>query len=150
MPGYKTHLVAGTILPGAALAGAVWQGWYDPTPLQAATLLAIAAMSSLFPDTDTCSMGRKIFYGVMLFTDIVLLVNHEYKWASILGLFAMLPALGEHRGWTHTWWAMLAVPAPIVLIPMYLYQYAWQILIPFYVAAVAGYATHLLLDRTIK
>ncbi len=147
MPGYKVHLLGGGALAGAALGGVYWLEWYRPDPLIGAFLVAVALLASLFPDTDTNSKGRPFFYGVMAFTDVVLLANEEYKWAALLGLFAMLPAIGNHRGWTHTWWAMLAVPLPILLLPMVLFESPWQPLLPFYCAAILGYGSHLALDR---
>ncbi len=148
MPGYKTHLTGGAVVSGGALAGLLYLGYYEPEPLAAASLIAIAMMASLFPDVDTSSMGRKLFYAIMAFTDLVLIVNKHYEWAALLGLFAMLPAVGNHRGWTHTWWAMLVVPLPIMLIPLALYPDAsWQEPAPYYAAAVLGYFSHLALDR---
>jgi membrane-bound metal-dependent hydrolase YbcI (DUF457 family) len=92
-------------------------------------------------------MGQHLFYGLMAFTDIILLINKEYEWAALVGLFAMLPAAARHRGWTHTWWAMLVVPAPMVLVPVIFFHASWMPLMPFYAAAVLGYFSHLALDR---
>lgn len=147
MPGYKAHLAGGAVLSGAILAACIWLEFYEPQPLMAAALIAIAMMAALFPDTDTESKGQNFFYGLMAFTDLILLVNKEYEWAAILGLFAMLPAVGKHRGWTHTWWAMLIVPLPIIILPMAFFHARWEDLLPFYLAAVVGYLSHLALDR---
>ncbi len=116
-------------------------------PLLGAGLICISAMASLFPDVDTCSMARKFFYGILAILDVVLLINGYYKWAAIIGLAAMLPAVGDHRGWTHTWWAMLVVPGAILSVPLLLYKLPWEILVPYYIAAVIGYFSHLALDR---
>lgn len=68
-------------------------------------------------------------------------------WSAWLGLFAMLPALGAHRGWTHTWWAMLLVPLPILAMPAMLIDFrAVQTFLPFYGAFAGGFFSHLLLD----
>ena len=147
MPGYKAHLAGGAALGASSIAAAVYFA-YLPTDIWMLTVLfAIALMASLFPDTDTESKGQNLFYGLMAVTDLFLIVNQYYEWAAILGLFAMLPALGRHRGWTHTWWAMLLVPAPIMLLPWILFRQEWMTTLPFYLAAVVGYFSHLLLDR---
>jgi membrane-bound metal-dependent hydrolase YbcI (DUF457 family) len=86
----------------------------------------------------------------MVIIGLVLILKKEYKAASILGCCAMLPALGHHRGWTHTLWAMVVVPMPIIILPIIFYHFPWKALVPFYLAAVFGYFTHLLLDREFK
>jgi membrane-bound metal-dependent hydrolase YbcI (DUF457 family) len=76
-----------------------------------------------------------------------LIYQNFYRWAAWLGLIAMLPALGHHRGWTHTWWAMLAVGLPIAVIPQVLLGAdSINVFLPFYAAFTLGYFSHLLLD----
>jgi len=148
MPGYKTHLFGGLLFGGAALFAAVWFGLLVFEPGPTAALLVIAALAALFPDVDTNSKGQHLFYILLAGADIALMVKEQYRWAAILGFFAMLPAIGNHRGWTHTWWAALLVPAPIVALPMAFYAHDWRALLPFYLAAVVGYLSHLAFDRT--
>lgn len=147
MPGYKAHLTGGAALGGGTIAAAVYFSYLPNDVWLLSALFAIAVMASLFPDTDTESKGQNFFYSIMAITDILLIVNHYYQWAAILGLFAMLPALGKHRGWTHTWWAMLIVPAPLIALPWIFFRETWVVTLPFYLAAVVGYFSHLLLDR---
>ena len=40
------------------------------------------------------------------------------------------------------------IPCPVLVAPMMLMNVAWQVLLPFYLAAVLGYYSHLLLDGT--
>jgi len=110
-------------------------------------LLCISLLASLFPDVDTDSKGQNLFYSLLAALDLGLMIKGLYKWAAILGFCAMLPALGHHRGWTHTWWAMLLVPSVILVLPMIFYSISIEKLLPFYLAAVIGYFSHLLLDR---
>jgi len=147
MPGYKIHITGAALLAGGALTALYMLGAYKPEPLQAAALVATCLLASLFPDVDTSSKGRPVFYGLLAALDLVLMINGQYKWAALVGLVAMLPALGNHRGWTHTWWAMLAVPLAVLLLPFLLFEFDWQRLAPFYAAAVLGYFSHLALDR---
>ena len=54
----------------------------------------------LFPDVDTNSKAQDIFFGLYsLWMFIVTTGNIQA--ATYLGLIAMLPIVGHHRGWTH-------------------------------------------------
>jgi len=150
MPGYRTHLAGGVVLAAGGLAFLFWAGLYRPGWEKAAVLLAIAALAALFPDVDTDSRGQHLFYSGLFILDVGLIATERYVWAALLGLFAMLPAIGRHRGWTHTWWASLAVPLPLLLLPPYLFGADWQGFAPHYLAAVGGYVSHLLMDGTVK
>lgn len=159
MPGYKGHIT------GALVAFAVYAAVLAyvvlveliPVPLDPAgapvrtlmysiALLVLAVLFGLWPDVDIDSKGRRIFYGLFLIVDVYLIITGRFEAAAYLGLFAILPAVGKHRGWTHTWWAMLLVPSPLLIVPyLNLPETPW-IGLPFYLAAVVGYFSHLLLD----
>ncbi|MXY27250.1 hypothetical protein F4Y59_03685 [Candidatus Poribacteria bacterium] len=93
----------------------------------------------------------------------------RYLESALLGLFAMLPIMSKHRGWTHAKGTMLLLPGVFLLLPVYATYPEWQdgdnllesfdalveweefpaiILtgLPFYVASFIGYASHLYLD----
>jgi membrane-bound metal-dependent hydrolase YbcI (DUF457 family) len=78
-----------------------------------------------------------------------LIVVGEFELAAYLGLFAILPALGHHRGWTHTWWAMLLIPLPLLVLPYLHVPERPLIGLPFYGAAVVGYFSHLFMDGLV-
>jgi membrane-bound metal-dependent hydrolase YbcI (DUF457 family) len=147
MPGYKGHLTGGIIFGSLCLAGLVCFNVYRPDPLKALVLLMIVLLGALFPDTDTDSKGQNLFYGCLVILDLALMIDGKFEWAAILGFCALLPAIGHHRGWTHTWWAMLCIPLPIIILPMVFYKMPLPALLPFYLAAVLGYLSHLVLDR---
>lgn len=130
------------------MLGAVLQGYLAPDYLKLTGLISFCVLGSLFPDIDTDSKGQNLFYGILITADGILIYQQQYLAAAWLGLIAMLPALGHHRGWTHTWWAMFLVPLPIVIIPCLLFQddYA-RTAFNFYLAFALGYFSHLLLDR---
>lgn len=157
MANWKGHLVGGVIagtvvalgashLPIEQLAEAThllndWQ------PL--AALFVIAMLFALFPDVDTNSKAQDIFFGIAFTVDILLLLNGYIQAAAYLGFIAMLPIIGHHRGWTHSKWAMFVVPLPILAVP-YLYDpNNLAIGLLFYLAATAGYFSHLLFDGLI-
>jgi membrane-bound metal-dependent hydrolase YbcI (DUF457 family) len=159
MAGYKGHIVGALVCDGiyvAALrtasptllhqtAGLV-QNWQT-----AAALLVIGVLFGLWPDVDTNSMGQNIFFGLAFAADIILIATGRFEAAAYLGLLAMTPIIGHHRGWTHSFLAMVLVPLPILLVP-YLYRHEIvSISILVYGAALIGYFSHLLLDgRVIK
>ena len=147
MPGYKGHLAGGLFFAVMGMVGAVLLGWLTLNPLLAAGLTGFCLLGALFPDVDTDSKGQNLFYAVFAAVDLGLILGKFYMWAAWLGFFAMLPAIDSHRGWTHTWWAMLLVPLPILGVPL-LVQGAesLRVFLPFYLAFCAGYFSHLLLD----
>ncbi len=157
MANYKGHIV------GGLAASAIYAGVLSFTPVQRfaetanllhswqaiAAVFVIGTLFGLFPDVDTNSKAQDIFFGIVFPLDILLLATGNIQAAAYLGLIAMLPIIGHHRGWTHAKWAMLVVPLPILLIP-YLYNHAiLPISAMYYGAAVAGYFSHLLLDGLI-
>ena len=130
----------------------------------------VAVLFGLWPDVDIKSKSQKIFYRVLFVLNVVLIVFlQKYLESALLGLFAMLPIMSRHRGWTHARITMMLLPVVFLLIPIYTGYPEWQssgnlvdhfnalrdwdhlpaaILsgLPFYVAAFIGYATHLHLD----
>lgn len=155
MAGYKGH-VAGGLVFGAgylvllALVYSVDQAWRRFGALELVgipvVLAGLCVMFALWPDVDTNSKGQQLFYSLFFGVDVVLIVLREFEWAAYLGLFAILPILGKHRGWTHTPWAMLLVPSPFLLLPLLLVPEAPLAGLPFYGAAVTGYFSHLVMD----
>lgn len=148
MPGFKAHLFGGALFFGLVLASVLWLGLYRPDEQTLLFLALIALLSALFPDVDTDSKGRVLFYGALLVVYLVLMIQGRFRLAAVLGFCALLPAIGHHRGWTHSWAAMFLVPLPIIILPMVFYERSLAAVLPFYLAAVTGYCSHLLLDRT--
>ncbi len=147
MPGYKGHIAGALALGAGALASLNWLEWYQPEPLHALAFMGCVLLGALFPDVDTDSKGQKFFYLLLLAINLTLMALGLYKWAAVLGFLAMIPVAAKHRGFIHTWWAMLIIPMLIMLLPALFYQIPLIILLPFYLASVFGYFTHLLMDR---
>lgn len=161
MAGFRKHATWGPVpyLLFASLAFGLSAGWHAsrpdslPVPLvpetlrQALICLALAFIASLFPDTDIKSKSQKLIYRMLFIVDAVLVLRMQYEWAAVLGLFAMFPLLGKHRGWTHSRLTMLLLPAPFLAYPMAQSGAPSDFTgLPYYLAAVIGYATHLALD----
>ncbi len=149
MPAYKGHIIGGTIVGVGGIVVADVFHLFKASPTISLGLLAITITGAIFPDIDTHSKGRPWVYGAFLLAALCLCYNELFKEAAMLGMMTMLPCLGSHRGWTHDWWAMIVVPLPLVLAPMYFLGWDWQSTMPYYVAAVAGYASHLVLDKAL-
>lgn len=162
MAGYRGHLAGAAVFAALYLAAlAAVHGAYgtwahlSPTALAggAAGVVALALMFGLWPDVDTNSKGQNLFYSIFFAADVALIAARRFEWAAYLGLFTILPALGRHRGWTHTWWAMLLIPSPLVALPLWLApeqpEAALAVGLPFYGAAVAGYLSHLFFDGMV-
>lgn len=133
MANWKGHVIGGVALGGAyasamslvpverfAEAAGLLHDWQA-----LAAALVISVLFALFPDVDTNSKGQNIFFGLALAVDILLIWSGNIQAAAYLGLIAMLPVVGKHRGWTHSKLAMLLVPLPILVIP---YPYNTQML----------------------
>jgi len=147
MPGFKAHLFGGALFFGLALVAVLWLGLYQPDQQTLFFLGLIVLLSALFPDVDTDSKGRVLFYGALLLIYLALMIQGRFRLAAVLGFCALLPAVGHHRGWTHRWWAMFLVPLPIIILPMVFYDRSLDTVLPFYLASVLGYCSHLALDR---
>lgn len=157
MSGYKGHIV------GAVAANAVYLAGVKVLPsdllersnisLQDWQLLiglfVVAILFGLFPDVDTNSVGQNLFFGIAFIAMVILIVAGKFEPAAYLGLLAMMPIIGKHRGWTHHKLAMFLVPLPIIVIPYLSNHQIWTLGLLIYGAAVAGYFSHLLLDGLI-
>lgn len=154
MPGYRGHIIAGTAFGLLLIAGLAFSPLareMEPVPLlvHGVVVLWLAILFALFPDVDIKSKGQVLFYRIFILLDLVLLIQKFYVEAALLGFLAMLPIISRHRGWTHTIPAMILVPSPILLGPMYLAKAPILDGLPFYLGAVAGYLSHLVADGVL-
>ncbi len=157
MANYKGHVVGGVVAGGASMLLLSWLPLEQSA--EAARLLydwqvfaaffVLSVLFALFPDVDTNSKGQDIFIGLAFFVDVLLILNGNYQAAAYLGLIAMLPILSHHRGWTHSKWAMLIVPSPLIILPALYNEKLILAAFVYYLASVSGYFSHLLLDGLI-
>lgn len=157
MANYKGH-VAGGLLAGTAVAATYYllpgTGMPDSAILAGdwqllVSVYVVAVLFGLWPDVDTNSKAQGIFFGLAFLADTILIIYGYYAAAAILGLLAMTPIVGSHRGWTHSRIAMFLVPLPIVIIPYLSSSRVGETGLLIYGAAVAGYFSHLLFDGLI-
>jgi hypothetical protein len=157
MSGYRGHIAGAIVVNTAYVAGvkALPTDVLDHSGIMLDDwqlligLFVIAILFGLWPDVDTNSKGQNIFFGLAFIVDILLIVTGKLEPAAFLGLLAMTPIIGKHRGWTHSKLAMILVPLPIVLVPYFYSHHVLAQALVIYGAAVAGYFSHLLLDGLI-
>jgi Predicted membrane-bound metal-dependent hydrolase (DUF457). len=156
MAGYKGHIAGATLFVLGYLAVLAYAFSIDAAYQQFSALkqvaypLVIAVLALLFglwPDVDTNSKGQQVFYSIFFVADVFLIVTEQFRAAAYLGLVALLPVLSRHRGWTHTWWAMLLIPSPLLILPYLHVPERPLVGLPFYGAAVVGYLSHLVVDH---
>jgi hypothetical protein len=157
MANYKGHIAGGL---GAALAYVAVVMWAPVTYFAEAAgvlhgwealaaVFVLAMLFGLFPDVDTNSKAQDIFLGTAFIVDVILVATGRIQAAAYLGLIAMLPIVSHHRGWTHTKWAMVIVPLPLLVVPYFYSPTMLPVSVVYYGAAVVGYFSHLLLDGLI-
>lgn len=175
MAGHQEHVQAGLLfyggflVVGAALtlvpktlpflSSVAWMNYLVPqggaweTIVGIAICFVIAMLGALWPDVDIKSAGQIVFYRLFAALDIALLALYFVKGrvlylegSAFLGFAAMLPLLGKHRGWTHSRLTMIGLPALIVLGPMFQTVEVTWVALPYAVAALLGYASHLFKD----
>lgn len=137
-----------------------WNPTISLDPWKVGGCFTIAVLSGLWPDIDIKSKSQNIFYRIFLGFNLILIWREHYIESAFLGLFAMLPLIGKHRGWTHSRLTMLLLPAIFLILPFcfeheinnpvkFLSSISLDVIkdeLPFYAASVIGYATHLHLD----
>lgn len=151
MASYRGHLWGALIffIPFVILLIFFFDFYRQPLPMllaQVVILLGITMLFALFPDIDIKSKGQRIFYLIFFCVDILLIATGHWREAAFLGLFAMLPLITEHRGWTHSFWAALIIPLPFLLLPIWFAKAGWKAGLPYYLAAVTGYLSHRFMD----
>jgi len=151
MSSYKGHLAGGVLFFIPFAFGLAYVFNFDKiSPLQFAlqvlTLFGICLLFALWPDVDIKSKGQKIFYTIFFVLDIIFILQERLREAAFLGIFAMMPILSKHRGWTHSIWAVFVVPLPFLVLPMYYTSANNYVGLPYYLAAVTGYLSHRFMD----
>jgi len=155
MSDYRGHIWGAVGFFGALSAGMIALSGRitDPTVVKpfkggrVVVLFGITLLTALWPDVDIRSKGQRLFYSLFLLIDVALIAMKLYYQSAMLGLLAMIPIVGKHRGWTHTIWAAVLIPSPLLILPMY-FRGAYTLAgLPYFLSAFAGYLSHLVLDR---
>ena len=143
MPNYKGHLVGGGIAWGLMMYGV---RDLHPTWIASMEWLGWCLFGSLFPDIDTHSKGRKIFYYAVTCGLIYFLMAGKLQSFIILSMVSVIPFFVRHRGIFHRiWFLALCCVVPWWYVkttfPSYIVPAQWSVLF-----FGAGALSHLLLD----
>ena len=145
----KRHIVGGFVFLWLFLT-ILSNFFFVPSAMEIVIFTAIAVLFSLWPDVDIKSIGQKTFYSIFFVTDAILIFYFkDYKTAAFFGLLIILPVLSKHRGWTHSKITAVLFPAPLVLVPMYVFGGTLLEGLPYYFAAMTGYFSHLFFDKKL-
>lgn len=144
MAGYKVHISAALIFCGVLY---FFPFWYS-LPIQGKiACFVIAVFFGLWPDVDTKSKGQFLFLSLFLIVDAVLIYREEFKRAAYLGLLVVIPLISRHRGWTHSLAALLLIPGGLYLAAVHYAGRSPNDFLPYLLAGLLGYASHLVIDR---
>jgi len=154
MPGYRGHIsvsVGITILFYAIVLIFSLSAGIFLEPQVIAGVFVSVLLFGLWPDVDTNSLGQDIFYPLFLIVAVVLLIMNRTFESAIVGIFSMLPTVGKHRGWTHSWWAALLIPSLfMILIPSLMAREMSLTLWPYAASGTVGYLGHLFADGELS
>ncbi len=154
MPGYRGHISVSigitalfyTVVAIFSLSVGVF---HQPEVIIGVSISVL--LFGLWPDVDTNSLGQDIFYPIFLVTAIVLLIMNRTFESAVVGIFSMLPTVGKHRGWTHSWWAALLIPSLfLIIIPSLMARQMSLTLWPYAASGTIGYLGHLFADGELS
>jgi hypothetical protein len=145
----KGHLLGGLVFLWAFLT-ILANYFFVPNSMEIIIYGAIIILFSLWPDVDIKGLGQKFFYTIFFITDLFLIFYfEEYKASAYFGLLIILPILAKHRGWTHYRSTAVLLPLPLITVPFYVFNGSLIEGVPYYLAAVTGYFSHLFFDKKL-
>lgn len=106
MPGFKAHIVGGTMTYVIILQSV--------PSLQLSTYGIVSGfvfciIGALFPDIDIKSKGQKLFYSLTLLILCIFLWYERFDLFIGLSLLATVPLLVKHRGLFHQLWFLIFI-----------------------------------------
>lgn len=143
MPGYKGHLIGGTLAFGAMY---YCLGSFCPSTLTAFHWFFASLAGALFPDIDVKSKGQKYFYWVLLFLFMILIIENRLDILALLALLSVIPMLVRHRGLFHRPWFILFLSLALWIIISAFHPLWARALFFVTVFFIAGAISHLWLD----
>lgn len=115
-------------------------------PLHFILAIPIAMIYSLLPDMDIKSKGSKIFFTIILIITTYLAYIQEYKIALTIFTLSLIPQLFPHRKFTHSTIFAILFPIPVYYIFSH-FNIQIEYFIMFYISALLGYLSHIILDK---
>jgi len=145
MSSFQGHLTGTALMLAAVgvLFGGRFAGWDRWLIVQMA---GTALFFGVLPDIDTRSVITRALYPLFAVGALVLLLFGRAWEAAGLLLLALVPVMAKHRGFFHSRTAMLLLPGVVFVLPLALGVRVTVVHLYLYLAGVAGYGTHLLVD----
>lgn len=148
MPGYRTHLIAGTLVfAGCASLVSSSMRPEDKTIKLWALFLGATLLGALFPDIDVPSKMQRLFYITVCGVLIGALILKLYTLFMGTGAGAIAVAFLRHRTITHRVWFMTLLACGLMGAGLFFFPATgrlWAIASLFF---MIGAWSHLLLDR---
>ncbi len=146
MPGFRGHLIGGTITYLLILQ------YLKLLPIESSVIVSgfvFCLIGSLFPDVDIKSKGQKLFYSLALFVLCCFLWYERTDLFIGLSFLATVPLLVKHRGLFHQVWFLIFISITTgLVIGSFHDQYsAWAMKNALFF--LAGAISHIVLDRTM-
>ncbi len=146
MPGYRGHLIGGT-MTYLMIVQSLPHQFFPASVVASGFVFCIAG--SLFPDIDIKSKGQQLFYSVALFVLCLFLYFERMDLFIGLSLLATVPLLVKHRGLFHQLWFLIFISITSGLLVGSIHdRYApWAMYNALFF--LAGAVSHIFLDRSI-
>ena len=144
MPGYRGHLVGGSITYLVILQ---LIKSYQPPVLIVLQGFIFCIIGSMFPDVDIKSKGQKLFYIGALITLCCFLYYERTDLFIGLSLLSLIPLLVKHRGVFHQVWFLIFISMTMGLLigSIHASYSAWAMKNALFF--LAGALSHIVLDR---
>lgn len=144
MPGYKGHIIGGSVTYLMILQV---MKLFQPPVIVLVQGFVFCILGSLFPDVDIKSKGQKIFYVVALLALSYFLYYQRIDLFIASSLLIFIPLLVKHRGIFHQLWFLIFISTAIAfLIGRFHEAYSvWAMKNALFF--LAGAVSHIILDR---
>ena len=145
MPGFKAHLVGGSI--AYLLVLQLIKSFQPPISVLVQGFI-FCILGSLFPDVDIKSKGQNLFYVVGLITLCCFLYYDRTDLFIGLSLLLFTPLLVKHRGIFHQVWFLvfISIAMGLVIDSFHAHASSWAIKNALFF--LVGAMSHIILDRT--
>lgn len=107
-------------------------------------------LGALFPDIDTSSKGKKLFYSLMLLSALFCAISKNYVNFLLIIFFVFLTLISNHRGIFHKLWFLLSISMIIAYKLISLLPMHQNLIISGISFFILGIFSHLWLDLGFK
>jgi len=144
MPGYKGHIIGGSVTYLIILQ---LVKSFQPTVFMLIQGFIFCILGSLFPDVDIKSKGQNIFYTLALVTLCYFLYCQRTDLFIGLSLLVFTPLLVKHRGLFHKVWFLILISLIMGITIDSFHATSSNLAIKNALFFLAGALSHIILDR---